>query len=285
MGTQLVKVLGSEHELLLWEYLDLDKDFEELNKKVGASGVEHIINAIAYNAVDACENDEQEYEKAKALNITLPEKLARIALENKIGLFHYSTDYVFGAYKEEELAPFVESGGFSETDTPRPANRYALTKAAGEKAILALAESGLRCAVIRTSKLFGPKGDSEFAKPSFFDIMISLAEKNDELKVVDSEASCFTFTPDLAIATKKLLSQGYSGIYHFVNEGIVTWYEGTLALFDIIGKKTKITAVTPDTFPRPAERPTFSALKNNRFPLLRDYKDALRDYLDIKKCC
>jgi dTDP-4-dehydrorhamnose reductase len=100
------------------------------------------------------------------------------------------------------------------------------------------------------------------------------------MSAVDSEMSCFTYAPDLAQATKELLESGDAfGIYHLINEGPVTWYEGVLELYRQAGITTPVKPVTPDAFPRPAKRPTFSVLLNTKRPKLRHYSEALKDFL------
>jgi len=110
--------------------------------------------------------------------------------------------------------------------------------------------------------------------------MLDLAKKKKELDVVNEEVSGFTYTPDLARATKKLLEsdKGY-GIYHITNVGRATWYETAIELFKITGKKIKINPVSGDKFPRPAKRPSYSVLINTKFGMQRDWKEALREYL------
>jgi dTDP-4-dehydrorhamnose reductase len=109
-----------------------------------------------------------------------------------------------------------------------------------------------------------------------------MSQNKNELNVVDSEESCFTYTPDLAMASKKLIfSKKISGIYHVVNEGKCTWFEAIRELFKIKNIETKINPVSSDRFPRPAKRPEYSVLKNTKLPKLRNYKEALKEYLNI----
>jgi dTDP-4-dehydrorhamnose reductase len=113
--------------------------------------------------------------------------------------------------------------------------------------------------------------------------MLELAKTKKEIKVVNNERSCFTYVPDLALATKKLIEdhQEY-GVYHLVNEDPVTWYEGVLRLFQIAGiKDVKITPVGPDEFPRSAKRPSSSVLINTKFPKLRSYEKAIEEWLSF----
>ncbi len=275
LGTQLVKVFNSDYKVIAWDKEDLDfLDFEKLVEKIKTEKPEIIINAVAYNNVDACEEKKEEFELAYKLNRDLPKNLAEIASELNLKLVHFSTDYVFGGEADRKF--------YDEKDSPSPLQKYGETKLAGEKEIarIKLKNKKLNYFIIRTSKLFGPKGESEFAKPSFFDVMLKLSETKDQLDVVDEELSCFTYTPDLAQAVKTILEEDYySGIYHITNDGAVSWYQGVIELFKIKDIKTKVNPVSGDKFPRPARRPMSSILQNTRFPKLRNYAEALKEYL------
>ena len=280
LGTQLVKTLEADkdNQIVAWSREDVDiTDRELILKKVGDIKPDVIINAVAYNAVDKCEESEAEYDKAKIINIDGPKYLAEAALENKAVLVHYSTDYVFGGKTIDDIDNFP---GFDEKAETAIINRYGKSKLHGEKRILEQSGRGLKWYIIRTSKLFGPKGESEFSKPAFFDIMLNLAKGKKELDIVDDEVSCFTYTPDLAKATKELLDQDYGyGIYHFINEGAATWYQGAKTLFELAKIDIKLNPVSADKFPRPAKRPKYSVLLNTKFPKFRTYQSALKEYL------
>jgi len=284
LGTQLMKVFGADKK---YEVNGFDQgDFNlleplSLTEKISELKPEIIINATAYNAVDKCEESGEEFELAKKINGTAVEYLAAAALKAGALFIHYSTDYVFpGDYKD----------GYKEDDRPQPINNYGRSKLLGEEAVIKKGGgesagdkqegAGLKYYLIRTSKLFGPRGDSPVSKPSFFDLMIKLAGEKDELEIVDDEASAFTYTPDLAAATKALIeNRAPLGLYHLVNTTPATWYEAALELFKITGNNVKIKAVGSDKFPRPAKRPEYSYLLNTKTKPLRDYREALRDYL------
>lgn len=275
LGTQLVKVFKKDYEVVAWDREDLDfLDFEKLEKAIKKEKLEIIINAVGYNNVDACEEDDRQLDLACKLNRDLPKNLAEIASGLNLKLVHFSTDYVFGGEADRKF--------YDEKDAPSPLQKYGETKLAGEEEIVRvkLKNQNLKYFIIRTSKLFGPKGVSEFTKASFFDVMMKLAKTKDYLDVVDEEWSCFTYTPDLAKATKQLVEQEYHpGIYHIINDGAVSWYEGVKELFKIKNIKIKVNPVKGDKFPRPAKRPVSSILQNTRFPKLRNYTEALREYL------
>jgi len=272
LGNQL-KIAYADSEVIGWDRVDFDfLDFDVLKQKLSELKPGQIINAVAYNAVDKCETDEKEAALAWKLNCDLPGLLADYCLQAKISLLHYSTDYVFGG--DERL-----SGAYVEIDRPQPLNVYGQTKLAGEQEIARRALQGLRYDIVRTSKLFGPLGSSEHAKASFFDLMLKLSADNKELKVVDAEISCFTYTPDLAQASKLLLDDNTArGIYHLTNSGSVTWYQALQYFFDIAHIKTKLIAISADDWPRPARRPVCSSLANTRRPQLRPWQEALSEY-------
>lgn len=273
LGGQL-KIVLKEQAVLSWDRGDFDfLDFEELKKRLQTEDPELIINAAAYNAVDKCETDEAEAVLARRLNQDLPGVLADFCLASGATLMHYSTDYVFGGDQRS-------AGAYSETDRPAPLNVYGRTKFGGEQEIARRALSGLKYYLIRTSKLFGPRGENPQAKPSFFEIMLELAVKGGEIKAVDGEKSCFTYTPDLAQASKAIFyDKAPRGIYHLVNSGIATWYQGAEYLFQKTGLKVDLKAINANDWPRPAQRPDFSALANNRRPALRSWQSALDEYL------
>jgi len=194
-------------------------------------------------------------------------------VKNGILLVNYSTDYIFSGKCKK---------GYKETDTPDPINNYGRSKLLGEQEIIKLSGKGLKWYLVRPSKLFGPKGNSDLVKPSFFDIMLKLGKEKDELKVVDEETSCFTFTIDLAKATKELVEsdKGY-GIYHITNSSPATWYGAVKELFDMAGiTNVKVIPVKGDEFPRPARRPKYSILLSTKLQPLRDYREALKEYLN-----
>ncbi|MBI4653305.1 dTDP-4-dehydrorhamnose reductase [Candidatus Kuenenbacteria bacterium] len=275
LGAQLIKVFANGNEVIGLDRGEIDiTDRELILKKVDEVKPDLIINAAAYNAVDKCEDSDEEYELAKKINIDGPKFLVEASLKVRAILIHYSTDYVFNGEKKY---------GYVETDKPEPISRYGKTKFFGEKKILEFGGKRLKWYLIRTSKLFGPKGESEIAKPSFFDIMLKLSNEKKELEVVDEEMSCFTYTSDLANATKKLVDENRDyGIYHIINDGACTWYEATVELFKIAKVNIKVIPINGEKFVRPAKRPKYSILLNTKLPLLRDYREALKEYLKTK---
>jgi len=270
LGQDLVKVFESDQN---WEVFAYDRDQidiaseKSLRQKIKEAGPDAVVNATGYNAVDKCETDEIEFELAKKINGYGPGTLAKICKEREIPIVHYVSDYIFDG----------EKGEYVETDAPSPISNYGRSKLLGEKEIQKNTD---KFYLIRTSKLFGKSGKSEMSKKSFFDTMIALAKDNKVLKIVDEEKSCFTYTPDLALETKKMIEEKIPfGIYHIVNEGACTWYEAALELFKLAKMDVEVIPVGSSEFPRPAKRPRSSVLLNTKLKPLRNYKEALKEYL------
>jgi len=272
------RVSPLSYEVVAWDREEIDAtDFSQLQERITQEQPHVIFNAIAYNAVDLCEESEEEYTKAKMLNVELPRELAKIAKSLHSILVHYSTDYVFNKQTDAESEQ-TYTEGFCEEDMPHPINRYGQTKYEGE---LAVAENAEKYYVIRLSKLFGKPAQGEGAKRSFFDVMLEKGREQGSVQVVDGEMSNFTYAPDLARASKELVeANSLPGVYHFSNEGAVTWFEACQELYKQAGLETRVEPVSPDTFPRPAKRPAFSVLKNTKFRKLRPYQEALTEYLE-----
>jgi dTDP-4-dehydrorhamnose reductase len=275
LGGDLLEVFNSDndYQAIGWDVEEIDiTDQQQIENKIREAQPDVIINAAAYNAVDKCEEEDCEFELAKKINGEGPKFLAQVAKDINATFVHYVSDYVFDGVK----------GEYVEADETNPISNYGISKELGEKNV---EKYGEKFYLIRTSKLFGKPAQSNGAKKSFFETMVGLAEKNKELKVVDDEKSCFTYTPDLARATKELIESGYGyGTYHLINEGAVTWYEGLRDLFEMMEiENVKLIPVGSDEFPRPAKRPKASVLVNTKFPKLRNYKEAIEDWKKIFK--
>jgi dTDP-4-dehydrorhamnose reductase len=270
LGRALADVFsGESYETLLWDREQIDiADGEMVTQLMEREKPELVINVAAYNAVDKIEEDDATFELAKKVNGEGPLNLALACDRTGAVFVHFVSDYVFDG----------EKGEYVETDLPKPISRYGETKLLGEKNV---ANNCEKYYLIRTSKLFGPPALSEGAKKSFFEVMLGLAKTNASLKVVDAELSCFTYSKDLAGAVKKLWEEKFSfGIYHLINEGPETWFSALKKVFVIAGiENVEIVPVSSDTFPRPAARPESAVLKNTKFPKLRNWEDAAREWL------
>lgn len=275
LGQDLVKVfgkaVGAENVVALdKEEIDIT-DMDVVTRVLDELHPGTVINAAAYNDVDACE-EEAGFAIAMKVNGQGPAHLAEYCAAVDIPFVHYSSDYVFSGDATE---PYTEDA------TPDPQSNYARSKRVGEEHVLA---AGGKSYVVRTCRLFGAPGASGGSKESFVDLMLRLSEGRDTLEVVDEEVASPTYTPDLAAQTLVMLAGKYQpGIYHMVNEGSCTWYEFAQEIFRLTNKEITLTPVGADAFPRPAARPAFSVLHNTKFPPLRSWQEALAAYIGTKK--
>ncbi len=290
LGSQLVKDFSnfSNSKVISFTRKDLDiLDYDLMNFKISQLKPDIIINTVAYNAVDKCEEFDDEFKLAKKINGEALKYLGKTAIKNNSILLHYSTDYVFGGNicqendcSDECLLSFKEKGGFLEDNDPCPINKYGLSKVLGEIELQRLASQKLKYYIVRTSKLFGPRGSSQNSKENFFDIMLKMANEKNELNVVSEELSCFTYTEDLARQSRELLQDRKDfGFYHIRNSEPAIWYDAARELFRLKNYMIKINPVSSEKFPRPAKRPKYSVLANSKLKPLRSWREALKEYL------
>jgi len=265
LGSDLCETLSS-HELIATGSKDLDiTDRDKVMDFIIAESPDIVINAAAYTAVDDCESH---YDDAYAVNAIGPKNLALACCETDVPLIHISTDYVFDGSKKTPLV---------EEDKIGPQSAYGKTKLAGENFIR---ETFDKYFILRTAWLYGVNG-SNFVKT-----MLELSKTYDEVTVVNDQIGSPTFTRDLSYAISELLGSDKYGIYHLTNAGECSWYEFCKEFYKMAGVKTKVKPVTTDEFPRPAPRPSYSVLSNEKwinsgFTPLRNYKEAVKEYLDM----
>lgn len=300
LGRELVRVFSSgSYEVTAWDREELDLANErEVREKISELWPDIIINAAAYNAVDLCEQDDAEHEKARAINAIAPGILADAANDLRAVIVHFSTDYVFDGERPEYRgagrapgccgsgcsgcsyrSPSGKFDGYREHDKPKPLSRYGKTKYEGELAV----EKGTdQHYIIRLSRLFGAPAIADGAKKSFFDAMLERVKAGEEVKAVDDEVSCFTYAPDVAEKTRELVEmeeESPFGIYHITNAGEASWHEAAIELFRIAGISAEIAPVSGGVFARPAKRPAKSTLINTKTEPLRDWREALRAHM------
>lgn len=273
LGEALQKTFTA-HDVLACDREELDvTDFVRLRNEIARLSPDVVINCVAWNDVDGAEAERgnaHARDRAMLLNCEVVRELARICSAAHIPLITYSTDHVFNGEK---------TAGYVEDDRPSPINAYGRSKACGEAA---LQEETSDFYLIRTSRLYGPKPRSPQAKSSFVLRMIELGAHNKEISVVDEEPGAFTFVKDLAEATKKIIEEKFPyGVYHLTADGAATWFECAKEIFAFLEMEKKLNPVRRKDFPRLAPIPPHSILLNTKFPHLRDWKDALHDFLSI----
>lgn len=266
LGSDLAAAFGSTGELTLWDKAELDvTNAQEVLGRVGKLAPEVIINATGYTDVDGAEENRA---AAFALNDEAVKNLAQAAASCGAKLVHFSTEYVFdGANK----------AGYDEAAQPNPLSVYGESKAAGERHVLAYARGYL----VRTSWLYGHT--PQRGKPrgrNFVDTVLKLVAEKPEVRVVADQYGKPTATKDLAHAVVRLVGSGLpAGVYHLVNEGVASWYDMAKEAFRLKGITTPLVPISSAEYPTKALRPAHAVLLNIKFPPLRTWQEALRDYL------
>lgn len=233
-------------------YLDIT-DLEAIRKIVQEMEVRAIVNCAAWTNVDACETDEKLAALAERLNAEAPKNLALAMKEVKGVLFHISTDYVFG--QEPYNTPC------SPNQKGTPTGVYGATKKRGEENIIA---SGCEYIILRTAWLY-----SEFGK-NFCKTMLNLTVTKPVLKVVFDQCGTPTYAYDLAAAIYDIIShrkfEGHTGVYHYSNEGVTSWYDFTQMIARIAGHtECDILPCYSSEYPSPVKRPSYSVLDKKTF--------------------
>ena len=241
--TDIVEVTGLETTIL-----DIT-NLEAIRKIVRDNDVNVIVNCAAYTNVDKAETDR---ELAELLNAKAPESLA-VAMKEVNGLLvHISTDYVFGGDPYNTPCKEDQKG--------TPTGVYGLTKLHGEQAIQIV---GCNHVIIRTAWLY-----SEFGK-NFVKTMLNLTATKPQLKVVFDQVGTPTYALDLAKAIYDVLESrnyiGKTGIYHYSNEGVCSWFDFTKRIAEYAGNTTcDIQPCHSDEFPSPVKRPAYSVLDKTK---------------------
>ncbi len=209
-----------------------------------------VINCAAYTNVDGAESDAA---RAYAVNEAAPEHIARACARAGARLIHVSTDFVFaGDFGGAEPRPYEPS------DETSPRGVYACSKRAGEVAVLAALPEAV---VVRTAWVYTGGTGSDFVA-----IMRKLAAGDGPIKVVDDQVGSPTYVADLAGALLQVADDGVPGpILHAANEGVVSRFGLARAVFEECGADPeRVNPVSTEEFPRPAPRPTYSALSGRQ---------------------
>ena len=233
-------------------YLDIT-DIDAIRTIVADNDIKAIVNCAAWTNVDACENDEKLAALAEKLNADAPKNLAAAMKEVNGVLFHISTDYVFGQ------EPYNTPCNPSQKGTPTGV--YGATKKHGEENIIA---SGCDYIILRTAWLY-----SEFGK-NFCKTMLNLTATKPNLSVVFDQCGTPTYAYDLAAAIFKIITErkyeGNTGIYHYSNEGVTSWYDFTQMIARISGHlECDIQPCYSSEYPSPVKRPSYSVLDKKTF--------------------
>lgn len=224
-----------------------------------------IVSVGAYTAVDKAESDQ---ELCDAVNHIAVKTIGAWAADNNANVIHISTDYVFDGSSETPL---------KETDEPDPINVYGLTKLHGEQVLCA---SGAKYVIIRTAWVYSVYG------ANFVKTMIRLMNERDEIGVVADQVGTPTYARDLANAIMQIIEapEFIQGVFHYSNEGKISWHDFATAIKEIKGFSTKINAIGSDAFPTSAKRPNFSLLDKSKIKkvyqvAVPNWEDSLKEML------
>jgi len=250
-------------------------DKRAVEELVGDVAADLVVNAAAYTAVDAAEENAQ---LAFQVNRDGPANLATACRQGKTPLVHISTDYVYGGDQE---------GAYGEDDPMAPLGVYAQSKADGDQAVATLLAEHV---ILRTAWVYGVHGHN------FVKTMLRLGQEREQLSVVDDQTGCPTDAADLADAILAIAHQIRQrenmqwGVYHFCGRGQTTWYGFATEIFRLASQYEtfKVKSVEPvptSAYPTPAKRPANSVLDCSKIKrsfniVPRTWEESLADMLE-----
>ncbi len=268
LGSELKK-LSTAYAQYLFTFLNRDEfpldDAERIKNYLKSNQFDFLINCAAYTAVDKAESEK---DLAYQINATAVGVLAAACRDNNIKFLHISTDYVFDG---NATTPYKVD------DITNPQTVYGVSKLEGER--LAMSENS-DAIIIRTSWVYSSIGNN------FVKTMLRLFQEKDEISVVNDQMGSPTYAGDLAEVIMKLVSsvQWYEGVYHYSNEGIVSWYDFAIAIKKLTGSNCKINPIPTSAYPTPAKRPAWSVLEKRKIQQhygiqFRKWEESLDDCL------
>ena len=243
---QLLERQHPEHTYLNTDVQELDiTDQQAVEDFVEAHEIDGIVNCAAYTAVDKAEENE---ELCQRLNAEAPAFLAHAIAQRGGWMIQISTDYVFDGTNH---TPYVE------TDDTCPNSVYGKTKLVGELNVQKLCPNSM---IIRTAWLYSRFGNN------FVKTMMRLGREKEQLGVIFDQIGTPTYARDLAVAIFAAIGHGIvPGIYHFSNEGVISWYDFTKAIHRIAGISTcHVRPLHTAEYPTPASRPHYSVLDKTK---------------------
>jgi len=243
---QLLEKTNPQHTYFNTDVAELDiTDQQAVEAFVKENAVDGIVNCAAYTAVDKAEANQ---ELCRLLNTVAPGYLAEAVGKCGGWMIQISTDYVFDGTKH---TPYVE------TDPVCPNSVYGSTKLDGEERAMKACPDTM---VIRTAWLYSTFGNN------FVKTMIRLGKEKPELGVIFDQVGTPTYARDLALAIFAAINQGViPGVYHFSNEGVISWYDFTKAIHRIAGiTGCHVRPLHTEEYPTPAARPHYSVLDKTK---------------------
>ena len=250
LGNEMQRIVAANPGKVNAYFTDVDtldiSDAAAVRAFIEHNAIDVIVNCAAYTAVDRAEDDMVLCAK---LNIDAVANLASAARDFGAKVLHISTDYVFDGFEHRP---------YEETDEPNPRSTYGTTKLQGERELLKYAPDSI---IVRTAWLYSPFGKN------FVKTMLALGESRDRLSVVCDQVGTPTAAADLASAIFTIItaSEWHAGIYHFSNEGAISWYDFTKAIHRIAGITTcEVSPIKSKDYPTRAVRPFYSVLDKTK---------------------
>lgn len=251
LGSELKKIASTDM-LHNWHFTDIDTldicNKTQVEHYITSENIEVCINCAAYTAVDKAED---EPEKAMLINATAPGILAEACAKNNALIIQISTDYVFSG---ENFKPYNEDDPFN------PISSYGRSKAEGEKMVVAKAK---RYVIIRTAWLYSSTGNN------FIKTMIRLGKERESINVVSDQIGTPTWAFDLAaaimIVVDKFGKQDIREIFHFTNEGVISWYDLAKAIINLQNLNCQVNPIESKDYPVKTQRPFYSVLNKTKF--------------------
>jgi dTDP-4-dehydrorhamnose reductase len=244
-----IKDLESDYKIYFKSKLELDiTDSYGLESFIKDKNIFVVINLAAYTNVDQAEND---IDLTYLINLDSVIKLAEICRDRKGILIHISTDYVFDGKGTDP---------YTETCACSPLSVYGRSKYGAENAILSIMNRG--AIIIRTSWLYSIYGDNFVKK------IIELSNAKDQISVINDQIGSPTYAKDLAIFILELINFiGYekSQIYHFSNNGEVSWFDFSKEILRLINSETEVIPIKTEAFNQIALRPKYSVLDTSKY--------------------
>lgn len=243
---QLLEKENPQHQYFNTDVAQLDiTNPEAIEEFVNNNAIDIIVNCAAFTAVDKAESSQ---ELCHLLNAKAPEYLAAAVAKRGGYLVQVSTDYVFDGTNHTP---------YTEDEATCPNSVYGSTKLEGEKLAMAACANTM---IIRTAWLYSTFGNN------FVKTMIRLGQEKPELGVIFDQIGTPTYAGDLAAAIMAAINHGIvPGIYHFSNEGVISWYDFTKAIHRIAGiTSCHVKPLHTAEYPTPAARPHYSVLDKTK---------------------
>ncbi len=265
-----IKDLAGEYSTDRFVFVDRDEmpldNLDQVRTVLEEVQPDIIISGGAYTAVDKAET---EPDLVDVINHQAVASMAEWAKSNDKKLIHISTDYVFQGNSAAAL---------KEDEPTDPINVYGLSKQRGEAAI---SKSGADAVIIRTAWVYSAYG------ANFVKTMIRLMSELEEISVIADQIGSPTYARDLAKAILDIIyaDRWQAGIYHFSNEGEISWYDFAMAIRELKGLNCQVNAIPTEQYPTPAKRPKYSLLDKTKIKaqfgvVVPHWKDSLQRMLE-----